>query len=454
MIDIDQVRRFAERVQVAHMKAAARMTGARVPAEYPPLAKILGELDDTWEELLVAEEELRQQNDEILSSREGLEQERQRYRWLFDFAPDAYVVTNRHGMVRDANRIAVDMLRTTAAYVVGKPLVIFVARDRRFTFRTALAQVPQLGRMGGWDLELQPRQGPPVLASTTVAAMPTPADGEQELLWAMRDTAEWQQAETERRSLRDDATIHRLGMLREHELREQAQKSDEAKDQFLGMISHELRAPLTALIGWVHLLARGDMDEASRRRALEIIERSTRTQVKLIDDLLDVSRMLSGRLRIEQTRLDLAQVVTSAVDLMRPVAEQNGLWFACAPLQGPIFVRGDEERLQQVLVNLISNAIKFSTTGGRVDIKVGRTSDHVKVIVEDQGVGIGPEFLPRVFDRFTQAHSGTSRTHGGLGLGLAIARHIVESHQGVLRAESAGRGQGATFWFQLPILNA
>jgi PAS domain S-box-containing protein len=453
MIDTDEVLRFTTRLQTARTKAALRLRDS-VSVPTSGLEALLGELDETWEELLVAEEELRHQTDELVSSQSALALERERYQWLFEFAPDPYVVTNRQGIVRNANRAALGLLSATARFVLGKPLIIFVPRDRRGGFRSALARVPQVERLTDWDLELQPRQGAPFVVALTVAAMPAPATGELELLWSMRDMRDRHRMDAERRALADEIAAEREAAREEQQRREQAEESDRAKDAFLSMISHELRAPLTALIGWVHLLAQGPLDASGRARAIEVIERTTQAQVKLIDDLLDVSRMLSGQLRLEREAFDLAPALSATVEMMRPAAEQAGLWLDFHAAAEALPVIGDTDRLRQVLLNLLSNSMKFTTTGGRIEVAVSREGGHVQVSVTDSGMGIAPEFLPRVFDRFSQADSGSKRRHGGLGLGLAIARYLVERHGGTIRAESDGRGRGARFFFRLPLADA
>jgi signal transduction histidine kinase len=241
---------------------------------------------------------------------------------------------------------------------------------------------------------------------------------------------------------------------REQLLREQAEYADKAKDAFLATLSHELRTPVTALVGWLHLLLHGRLSADDRRRALEAVERSTQAQVKLVNDMLDVSRIITGKLQLEMRRVDLVPIVSSAVNVLRPAAVQKGLdvSFECAAESA--WLQGDPDRLQQVVWNLLSNAMKFTGPGGRIAIRVQSAEDRVSVEVADGGAGIDPAFLPRVFERFHQADASTTRAHGGLGLGLAIARYLVENHGGEIRAMSEGVGRGATFAFWLPLTPA
>ncbi|MCA1616283.1 MAG: GAF domain-containing protein [Acidobacteria bacterium] len=232
----------------------------------------------------------------------------------------------------------------------------------------------------------------------------------------------------------------------------EAQEVNRLKDEFLATLSHELRTPLTAVLGWTRLLATGQLDEATSKRAMETIERNAQSQVQLIDDILDVSRIIRGKLRLNVRPVDLAPVIETAVDAVRPAAAAKGirLQVVLDPHTGP--VSGDPDRLQQVVWNLLSNAIKFTPKEGRVQVLLSRADSHLEVTVSDTGPGIEPEFLPFVFDRFRQADPTTTRTHGGLGLGLAIVRHLTELHGGTVRAESAGEGGGSTFRVTLPLL--
>jgi PAS domain S-box-containing protein len=238
----------------------------------------------------------------------------------------------------------------------------------------------------------------------------------------------------------------------EQRLREDAERANRAKDEFLAIVSHELRSPLNALRGWGHLLAATrPLDPALVERATAAIKRNVEHQARLIDDLLDTSRSISGKLTIEHAPVNLVEVVQAAVDMARPAAaaKRIALETALSPVAA---VEGDAGRLQQVLTNLLSNAIKFTPHDGLVAVTVRRDGDRVSVAVRDNGAGIAPEFLPHVFERFTQADTSSTRRAGGLGIGLALVRNIVDLHGGTVRAESAGPGRGATFTVVLPAL--
>ena len=237
----------------------------------------------------------------------------------------------------------------------------------------------------------------------------------------------------------------------EQAARAAAEAASRLKDEFLATISHELRTPLTAIVGWARLLRSGNLDESHRDRALEVIDRNAKAQAKLIEDILDVSRVITGKLHLTLRRLQLREVITAATDALRPAADAKGIRLEKVLGAKAGLVIGDPDRLQQVVWNLVSNAIKFTPPGGRIEVHLRPTPSHEEITVQDTGEGIKAEFLPHLFERFRQADSSLTRTHGGLGLGLAIVRHLVELHGGSVRAESPGAGQGTTFTVRLPV---
>jgi PAS domain S-box-containing protein len=241
-------------------------------------------------------------------------------------------------------------------------------------------------------------------------------------------------------------------LAREQEARKQAEEASRLKDEFLATISHELRTPLTSMLGWVQMLRSGKLDPSMAVRALETIERNVKSQAQLIEDLLDISRITTGRLRLEIRPLDPASVINAAVDAVRPAADAKNIRIQTIfdSDAGPI--SGDYERLQQVVWNLLSNSIKFTPKGGRVQIQLERVNSHVEINVSDTGQGIKIEFLPYIFDRFTQADSSNTRSFGGIGMGLAIVKSIIEMHGGTVAALSKGEGHGSTFTVKLPLM--
>jgi PAS domain S-box-containing protein len=236
--------------------------------------------------------------------------------------------------------------------------------------------------------------------------------------------------------------------------RNEAERANRLKDEFLATISHELRNPLNAILGWAHMLRLGKLTPPNAERAVETIYRNARSQAQLVSDLLDVSRIISGKLRLDVRTVDLISIVTAALDSIRPAAEAKEIRVQTVldPATGPI--SGDSDRLQQIVWNLLTNAVKFTPTGGRIQVKVHRLDSHVEIVVSDTGVGINKEFLPYVFDRFRQADASTTRVHGGLGLGLSIVHQLVDLHGGSVSVNSEGEGQGATFTILLPFVGA
>jgi PAS domain S-box-containing protein len=251
---------------------------------------------------------------------------------------------------------------------------------------------------------------------------------------------------------REKAEQERAALLvRERDARQLAEEADRLKDEFLATLSHELRTPLTSILGWASMIRNGEVEGANAMRALETIERNARSQARLIDDLLDVSRIITGNLRLDLNPLNLTPIVEAAVDALRPTADVKDIHFRTEFISADCLVKGDPNRLRQVIWNLLSNAIKFTPRGGTVSISLKCVESNARLTVSDTGEGISEAFLPYVFDRFRQAEGSISRKQGGLGLGLAVVRHLVELHGGTIEAESAGMGEGSTFTVDLPL---
>jgi signal transduction histidine kinase/DNA-binding response OmpR family regulator len=240
-------------------------------------------------------------------------------------------------------------------------------------------------------------------------------------------------------------------LVREQAARTEAEAANKNKDEFLATLSHELRTPLTAILGWSHLLQTKNLNDHETRRAVDTIERNARSQSQLIDDLLDVSRIITGKLSIDRARIDLSKIIDGALDVTRPLSEAKDIQFTTAIEPSPCFVLGDPTRLQQVFWNLFSNAVKFTPKGGRVFIHSSTSGSRVTVAVTDTGIGIKPELLPFIFDRFRQGDGSTTREHGGLGLGLAIVKHLVQLHGGTVDVDSDGIECGTTFKVAFPL---
>jgi len=253
---------------------------------------------------------------------------------------------------------------------------------------------------------------------------------------------------------RKEAEEARNSLLKiEQAARTEAERAAQLKDEFLSIVSHEMRTPLTAMLGWVQLLRQGGLPQEAVPQALETIERNARAQAKLIDDLLDMSRILSGRLRLEPQQVCAAEIIEAAIAAIEPAAAAKGISLGCHLEPHTSMVSADSTRLQQVIGNLLSNAVKFTQPGGKVEVALRQRDAEIEIAVTDTGEGIHPDFLPHVFERFRQQDATTSRRHQGLGLGLSIARQLVELHGGGIRAESRGEGQGSRFIVSLPALS-
>ncbi|HEV7374135.1 MAG TPA: response regulator [Pyrinomonadaceae bacterium] len=265
---------------------------------------------------------------------------------------------------------------------------------------------------------------------------------------AQSHTIELQQEVAERKLAEEERAQM---LIREQAARAEAEQANRTKDEFLATLSHELRTPLTAILGWSHLLQTKTLDQENMERALETIERNARSQSQLIDDLLDVSRIITGKLRIDMRPVELVSIIEAAIDSMRPTAQAKSIKFEVACDKTASHVSGDSNRLQQIVWNLFSNAVKFTPEGGRINVSLERSGEHAQITISDTGQGIDARFLPFIFDRFRQADGSTTRKYGGLGLGLAIVRHLVELHGGTIKVHSDGVDQGATFTVLLPL---
>jgi len=385
--------------------------------------------------------EAKRQEAQRLRAEEALRASEERYRTLFESIDDGFCLMQ---MILDERGETVDyrFLEANAAFEGQTGLKNAVGRTARELVPGLDASWFQLyGRvaatgesthfenhapaMGRWFDVYASRVGKPELRQVALV---------------FKDITLRKQAEAERERLLE----------RESAARAEAEEASRLKDEFLTTVSHELRTPLTAMLGWVQMLRAGSLPPDKRVRALETVERNARAQAQLIDDLLDVSRILSGKLRLEVAPVDVGPIVQEALDSVRPAADAKGVRIQAA-LDSLSTVMGDAQRLQQVVWNLLSNAVKFTPRGGRVQVFVERRDSSVELTVADTGKGIAIDFLPHVFERFRQADASTTRAQGGLGLGLSIVKHLVEAHGGSLSVASEGPGRGATFVVRLPL---
>lgn len=589
----EQIGRSRRQLENLHRRARAEAT------EVPPLMEeALEALYTSLEELQVTQEELRLQNEELAASRADVDQERLRYWELFQHAPDAYLVTDAKGMIREANHAAAELLNAQARRLAGKPLAVFVPPESRRELRLRLGQVEELGRLDGWDTMLKPRRAAPVPVSCTITVVRSPGERPAELRWLVRDLTEKLEAADARRArflaevgevlsssldydevlqqvarlcagtladycivhveegervralavahtdprreelvrgmirnfpevrpdhpvatvlrtgraehlpLADDAVLHRLCVDARHRdmlralglssalvvpvrgkertlgtlslaraggepygaqdlataeavsrraalavenarLYLEARQAVSARDEMVAVLSHDLRNPLNAvLLAATVLTEYGDPDRLGERdrKQVEVIRRSVTQMTALVNDLLEVSALESGTIRLEPRPTPAATLLSAAMEMFAGAAEESGVELACVPPDDPPPVRADYGRMLQVLSNVVGNAVKFTPGGGAVTIGAERAAEYVRFWVRDTGPGIEREHLPRLFDRFWQARRGV---HAGSGLGLAIARSIVEAHGGQIWAESEP-GAGSTFHFTLP----
>lgn len=383
-----------------------------------------------------------------VTSRKQVEEELRnaeaRLRMMVESVKDYAIFSlNTEGCITSWNTGAERVFGYTEAEIVGqKSGIIFTPEDRA---SGAPAQEIKMAAVTGraederWHLR---KDGSRFFASGILAPIRDEAGTLRGFTKVARDMTEQQGVEEERAKLLES----------ERAARSEAERTGRLKDEFLLTLSHELRTPLNAILGWSQLLRRGKPDMAKIAHGLEVIERNVRAQGQLIDDLLDMSRIISGKLRLNVQRVDLVAVIEAALETVRFSAGTKNIHLqkVFAPFAG--IVSGDSARLQQIVWNLLSNAIKFTPKGGKVQVVLERVGSHVEISVTDTGQGIQPEFLPYVFDRFRQADASTTRNHGGLGLGLAIVKHLTELHGGFVKVKSAGEGKGATFTIALPLM--
>ncbi|HEX8144706.1 MAG TPA: PAS domain-containing protein [Pyrinomonadaceae bacterium] len=374
-------------------------------------------------------------------AQDALKHESELMRALMDNIPDAIYFKDTESRFTRVNRHAPYRGNISSEEVIGKTDFDFFVEEHA---RAAYEDEQQIISTGVPIIDKIEKEtytdGSTTWLSTTKVPIFDEAGRVTGIVGISRDITERKRAEEER-----------IQLIREQAARAEAEASNRRKDEFLAVVSHELRTPLTPILGWASILRKGGFDEATLAHGLETIERSARSQQQLVEDLLDVSRIITGNLRLNLTSLEIGPVAEAAIDAMRQAAEAKGVRILYERELVTERVNGDPERLQQILWNLLANAIKFTPSGGSVAVSLMRARSCLEIRVSDTGQGIRPEFLPHVFDRFRQADSSTTRSYGGLGLGLAIVRHLVELHGGTVRAESAGVGEGATFTVTLPL---
>ncbi|HUS08997.1 MAG TPA: ATP-binding protein [Pyrinomonadaceae bacterium] len=367
---------------------------------------------------------------------------------IIESADDAIISKTLNGVITSWNAGAQRIFGYTSEEILGKPVAILIPADHPNEEPEILARLRAGERIDHYETVRLRKDGTLVDISLTVSPI---IDSAGTIIGASkiaRDISERRRAEVVLAELYKSAERARSEAESAAEANErlfrQAEESSRLKEEFLATISHELRTPLNAILGWSRMLRSG-LSEADAAKALDTIERNARAQAQLIDDLLDVSRIITGKLRMDVRPSDPNAFIEAAIEAIRPAAEAKSVRLQKIMDTGNVTVPGDPVRLQQVIWNLLSNAIKFTPKGGLVQIRMERVDSHLAVVVSDTGQGIPPEFLPHVFDRFRQADQRTTRQHGGMGLGLAIVRHLVELHGGSVFAASPGENQGSTF---------
>jgi len=390
-------------------------------------------------EVDVHEVELKLQNEELRQSQLELATSRDRYTDLYESAPLAYITVDKNGKVLESNRMAGEMLGVEPRALSRRSLAQFITHEtqdawylhRQAIFSTDTKQV--------CEIRIRSADG---LRSIRAESIAVGEGNERCCRTALVDITERKRAEEEREQL----------LAREQAARREAEAATKAKDRFLAMVSHELRTPLTPILGWLGMLRDKKVKDDKIDYALESIERNAKAQAKLVEDLLDVSGALTGNLRLNLKPVKLSEIVDAAEGTVRPAAEAKQIEIHLQRDKDADLASGDPDRLKQVVWNLLTNAIKFSPSGGTIEVQLSRVASTAQIIVSDTGVGIPAGFLPYVFDPFSQADDSPTRSQRGLGLGLAIVRQIVEMHGGTIRVRST-EGIGTTFTIRLPCGN-
>jgi PAS domain S-box-containing protein len=372
-----------------------------------------------------------------LSRTERVQRDALRLASIVDSSDDAIVSKDLNSIVTSWNAAAERMFGYTAPEMIGQSIRRLIPDDRQQEEDLVLSRIRRGQRVEHYETIRLRKDGTLLPVSLTVSPIRT-ADGT--VVGASkiaRDISERQRAEEERQRL---LTV--------------ARDASRLKDEFLATLSHELRTPLNAIVGYVRMMQSDLLTGEKRRRAMDTVARNVTSLTQIVEDVLDVSRIISGKIRLDVQPVDLSPVIRDAVETARPAADAKSIRLVTIvdPRTPPI--SGDPERLQQILWNVLSNAVKFTEKGGEVQVRLERVNSHVEIVVSDTGIGIPEEFLPHVFDRFRQADAGINRVRGGLGLGLAIARHLVEIQGGRIFAASEGPGMGATFRIELPLRSA
>jgi PAS domain S-box-containing protein len=363
---------------------------------------------------------------------------------LVDSSDDIIVSKTLDGIITSWNPTAERILGWMAAEAIGRHITLIIPEERRAEEEDVLARIRRGERVDHFETVRITKDGRLLDLSITVSPI---RDGAGRIVGASkiaRDISERRRLEHQRAAL----------LASEQEARQRAETLNRTKDELLATVSHELRTPMNSIFGWARMMQSHEMDEPARARAIGAIIRNVSALGRLVEDLLDLSRIVTGRMRLDFQVIDFMTVVEAAIDTVRPAAHAKGIAMAATTSGVLGRIQGAPDRLQQVVWNLLMNAVKFTPAGGRVDVSVRRSGPMLEMSVADTGEGIPSDLLPYVFDPFRQGDSSSTRLHGGLGLGLALVRELVELHGGHVRAESAGKGSGATFTVTLPLASS
>jgi PAS domain S-box-containing protein len=374
---------------------------------------------------------------------------------IVDNSEDAIIGKDLTSIITSWNQGAERIFGYSAEEMIGTSIMRLIPLERQEEEEEILSCLKRGERFEHFETVRTTKEGRQLHVSLTISPIKDANGrvvGASKIARDITDRKLSEEALREAQKVAEAANADRQRLLEsERAARSEAERASYMKDEFLATLSHELRTPLNAVLGWATALRAGHFPTEELEQGLETIERNARVQAQIIEDLLDMSRIISGKVRLDVQRVDLPAVVAEAIDTVRATASAKGvrLQTIIDPLNAP--VTGDPNRLQQVFWNLLSNAIKFTPKGGRVQVLLERVDSHLEVSIIDTGEGISPEFLPYIFDRFQQADASTTRRHGGLGLGLAIVKQLVELHGGSVRVKSSGTGKGATFIVSLPM---
>jgi PAS domain S-box-containing protein len=418
------------------------------------------------EELRVADEELRAQNEELIGSRQLIDRERARYRELFDFAPDAYVVTDVNGTIREANVAAGRLLSVDPKFLVGKPIQTFFEQGSRSQYQKQLDQLCHSDRIDDWEVWINPRKGSRTPVSLSLSRTPARQDNKSGYRWILRDITRQKNAEDALRELNRDLELRiasRTAQLAaanlkkdqlifsERRAREEAEIANRVKSDFLALLSHEFRTPLQAIFGYTELLEReihGPLTQA-QQRDLKRIQQSQQHLLGLITAILDFARLESGQgIEVQLTAVAVHEILCNMEGFVGPQLESKNLRYNYNCVDDSLVAHADAAKVEQIVLNMLANAIKFTPAGGAISLECAGTNDRVHIQVRDTGIGIPPDKLDAIFEPFVQIRS-RDATLGGTGLGLPISRRLATVMGGQLLAESIP-GEGSTFTLILP----